>query len=81
MFRFLLTTCLVCLPWIVPGPHDSWTTKSGYVWDGKKWFRPWHGTPQYPSRPLGDGGLWNDGVPYDSPVSRMIQRLEREAAE
>lgn len=64
-----------------PGPTGSWSTKDGYAWNGKKWFKPWHGVPHYPARPLGTRGLWCDGVPYDSPLSRRIQQWEREAAE
>jgi hypothetical protein len=71
-------------PILPPDPGNSWTTRSGYVWDGRGgrgWFRPDHGKPQYPARPLGTKGLWNDGVPYDSPLSRKIQQWEREEAE
>lgn len=62
-----------------PGPTSSWSTRNGYAWNGEKWRKPTFGTPHYPARPVGDGGLWCDGVPYDSPVSRLIQQREREA--
>lgn len=62
----------------LPEPRGSWTTPNGYTWDGAKWFKP-DGKPTYPLRPVGLKGLWNDGVPYDSDVSRQIQAWEREA--
>jgi hypothetical protein len=64
-----------------PGPHGSWTTQSGrHVWDGRKWRKPApSGRVHYPARPLGSKGLWCDGVAYDDPVSRLIQKLERHA--
>jgi hypothetical protein len=68
-----------------PAVNGSWTN-GNYVWTGERGTTPseasgMSGTPTPRLRPVGSRGLWADGVPYDSDVSRKIQAWEREAYE
>ena len=83
MFSILILCMALELkkPSAAPGPTQSWTTQDGLVWDDylKRWRRPYpSGKPLYPLRPIGNAGLWCDGVPYGTGVGLIIQQWERE---